>query len=1135
MIYSKTKRLLAFLLVLTFMATQFLVPAYAVQDDPLALVKEYLGNFEDDDLLTIANINTITAMLGGGAAPMTFSIASAEVATQKDFVKSLLLQTGLKEHQFANGPADDPFFNYGEMARISGFFEKWVYEPNKETDVLDLSNMLDAVVPAYNALRNAVNAANPTPYFVNGMAVPIFPYGDSPTAKYNDTTGEGIARYVVYVDTNYDSDADGKLDHIKVLVQLPRAAVEKGMKVSTIYEARPYVEGTNGSVSTTAALRGWGDVWLAANGPFTHDMLHGTAPQRVPTGEATTKQMVQNADYKDWYYNYSYSSTNTSATVTFDTGNENCYENLNWYDYFLTRGFAYVTSAGLAALNSGGISTYGADIEIDAFKCVIEWITGDRKAYTDKTGTIEVKADWSNGNIGMTGRSYAGGTQYALSTTGVKGLKAIVPVAGTASYYDYQNSGGGLTGSNTYTQGMAWYINSRLGASDWSTVRDRQAGYIQQMVAEATALNGNYGDHWARREYTVDGWFKDWGPSKIQTPMLIVHGVNDDNVRAKQTIDMYNAAKFAGVPVKMIWNQGEHMTPSFPLGTPTTAEAITGTMRPHGMYVGTFDLNGKQTELTYDEVLNLWFSHYLYGVDNKVLDVLPNVIAQDNYITPEGNGANVWVHYDAWEPFVTRYISNEYNVARVAPAPFGIASFEDPSLIAPEYVEEDAIPPASEAAVAASASTATEAVSVVATQTAAVEGSNVVTLSSNSAASLNINNLRTPTAGSVLYAVDLPQDITIKGVVEVNIRAAFNTLGSTTATDNLRMHVTLAEVPETANTARYYGAANVGTAPGRTMVAQRGAYMGSGVTNFNLVRFTQITNGAYRQITKGWFDLCNPLAGFEAYKSDIKDKIVPTENIGVFHDYTVYLQPTIHSAKEGNKLVALITFGVASPASTSGNAAYTVDVDLDHTYVALPSAYEADLVGEETVPEPLELIVTNDKDDIAAGDYFTVDVAVSRKIEGNVAVLDFEYDKTLFEYASVSVPTGASVINSEDKEFGRRVTVMIPDYEMQDLVSVMLRALQGVSEPCDLLKVVANIVVLDEKVESGKKVITLDSVLGFIPYPRIDEFNLIVLSDAIDAFGKKADSPDWIDVRKFDINRNNEIDISDIVYIASKI
>ncbi len=118
------------------------------------------------------------------------------------------------------------------------------------------------------------------------------------------------------------------------------------------------------------------------------------------------------------------------------------YEDLEWYDYYLVRGFAVVECGGLGTKGSDGFETCGTDLEIDAFKCVIEWLHGDRVAYTDKTSNITIAADWSSGKVGMTGRSYAGTTQFGLATTGVAGLETIVPVAGIASWYEYTNSQG---------------------------------------------------------------------------------------------------------------------------------------------------------------------------------------------------------------------------------------------------------------------------------------------------------------------------------------------------------------------------------------------------------------------------------------------------------------------------------------------------------------------------------------------------------------------------------------------------------------------------------------------------------------------------------------------------------------------
>lgn len=161
--------------------------------------------------------------------------------------------------------------------------------------------------------------------------------------------------------------------------------------------------------------------------------MYSQPDARMPEGETTTAEHAQDADINEWYYWNPYERM-------FD------YEDLDWYDYYLSRGFAVVESGGLGTHGSDGFETCGTDLEIDAFKCVIEWLHGDRVAYTDKTNNITIDADWSNGKVGMTGRSYAGTTQFGLATTGVAGLETIVPVAGIASWYEYTNSQGTATG-----------------------------------------------------------------------------------------------------------------------------------------------------------------------------------------------------------------------------------------------------------------------------------------------------------------------------------------------------------------------------------------------------------------------------------------------------------------------------------------------------------------------------------------------------------------------------------------------------------------------------------------------------------------------------------------------------------------
>ena len=78
--------------------------------------------------------------------------------------------------------------------------------------------------------------------FADGMAQPVFTYSDARAEGYTNANSE-LWRFCVYVESDYDTDLDGKCDLMKVYVQVPRAAVESGeggWKTPVLYEARPY-------------------------------------------------------------------------------------------------------------------------------------------------------------------------------------------------------------------------------------------------------------------------------------------------------------------------------------------------------------------------------------------------------------------------------------------------------------------------------------------------------------------------------------------------------------------------------------------------------------------------------------------------------------------------------------------------------------------------------------------------------------------------------------------------------------------------------------------------------------------------------------------------------------------------------
>ena len=391
---------------------------------------------------------------------------------------------------------------------------------------------------------------------------------------------DGIMHYCVYVETDHDTDCDGKRDLVKVLVSLPKEAVSENGATPAIFEARPYITGT---VSDDGAEA------LSRKGDFKAADMYASPAPRKPDGTVSTAEMIKSSDPDDW----------------------NFYEDLHWYDYFLVRGFAVIECGGLGTKGSEGFEACGTDLETDAFKCVIEWLHGDRTAYASKDSAMAVHADWCSGRVGMTGRSYGGTIPFALACTGVKGLETIVPVAGIASWYDYYNSQGTKFSKDTLTELAAFCSGRYLDKADWSKISNKYGCYLYNMDLEERASNGDYTDFWKLRDYTAEA-------VDIKCPALIVQGLNDDNVRTKQFELMYRAYRKAGAECKVILHQGSHITPAFP-------EA--------GYEI---DINGE----SYNELLNRWFTHFLCGAENDA-EKMPGFTVQSN---TDGS----WECFDKW-------------------------------------------------------------------------------------------------------------------------------------------------------------------------------------------------------------------------------------------------------------------------------------------------------------------------------------------------------------------------------------------------------------------------------------------------------------------------------------------------------
>lgn len=179
-------------LLLTLVMVQSLLPgtALAVNDSSAPAV-----TYAD-----LADING-TALVPDGAGENT-------ELTVADAVRALLLWTGMTEQQLGSFPDD-----YLAQARSMGMIDT-------DTDAdapctLAAYRQMKAVA---DQMYDALHANKLQPLYMNGMAQPIFPYTTGEVTEGYSNDESDIIRYCVYVETNYDTDDDGKLDLVKAPV-----------------------------------------------------------------------------------------------------------------------------------------------------------------------------------------------------------------------------------------------------------------------------------------------------------------------------------------------------------------------------------------------------------------------------------------------------------------------------------------------------------------------------------------------------------------------------------------------------------------------------------------------------------------------------------------------------------------------------------------------------------------------------------------------------------------------------------------------------------------------------------------------------------------------------------------------------
>lgn len=339
-------------------------------------------------------------------------------------------------------------------------------------------------------------------------ATPIFKNGEAQIVEAFTTPSEWL-RHDLFVETEFDTDGDGKLDRMHVSVTRPKQTESEGLKLPIIYVSSPYFAGVAPNVD--------GLFWDVKHelGEMAKPRVH---PEVTRMGE---RPIISNSHIKKW----------------------------------VPRGYIVVHSSSPGTGLSQGSPTVGGDNESLAPKAVIDWLNGRAKGFTEPYENEPVEAYWSTGKVGMTGTSYNGTIPLAAATTGVDGLEAIIPIAPNTSYYHYYRSNGLVRSPGGYLGEDIDVLYDFIHSGDETkrpynnkTVRDTE------MKNGMDRITGDYNNFWAGRDY-----LNDMKPMKAA--LLMSHGFNDWNVMPEHSYRIYKTAKEKGLPVQTYYHQNGHGGP----------------------------------------------------------------------------------------------------------------------------------------------------------------------------------------------------------------------------------------------------------------------------------------------------------------------------------------------------------------------------------------------------------------------------------------------------------------------------------------------------------------------------------------------------------------------------------------------
>ena len=912
-----------------------------------------------------------------------------------------------------------------------------------------------------------------------------------PTFVYNNRIMEQV-----FVEAPIDSDENGTRDLLKVYIYRPAESGKDGVKVPVLLHHSPYISGGNSATNLDHVIEARDDTpstthytyadvatkqvqakdWPWTDDAFTvNDAVFGTIAIPAARGPKPNPDGITGS---------AFSETPNSAPT-----------NTNWKGYLISSGYAYALAGHIGTRYSDGIPSSSDVDEAVAIMAVIKWFNGEARAYADRDATVEVKAtEWCNGNVAMEGTSYPGTTPVVAAGTGVRNLKAIFPKASVPNWYNYYRQNGALHSPDLYAgEDALKHAEYNFSARGVVTpeVSAVAAAKFNSMLIRGDRDTGSYNGFWDQRNLMRNLDLLQKGREDDPIGVIIQHGFNDHNVLPIMSDQLYRAVKDKAplAPVKIYWHLNVH----------TDIQMVGGLF----------------------EWTHKWLDHFLYGIDNNVVEDMPEV-------TIANNTTGVFETFDSWPIPGAEYQRIFFNPAPEGSGAGTLAPAAPMAGTTGTFVDDK-----DDYSKGANQRTGG------AYQTYAASWERRALLSATGA----VPDLNAVNGNRLAYVSEpLTEDLRMSGVAKITLnltpdKAKGNISAAIIEIGRNNRPLPYGDSGGSALNLTSVGGKNYAAVSNASALSTTGSYTlpRTGTTAIGSVSASRnqalnSTMSEYKFIVRAHVDVRNPNPSGKIYTDAAATNFIPeyyyqeTEIVaGQPNTYTFEFQPYDYTFKAGQQ-IAVLVYSTDYRHTTIPADVTTFTMDLSKSYVDIPFVNDT----LEDIDVGLDLSLS--KNVINPGDYVNVAASLTKEVKGNVAVLDFAFDKTQFEYANFSVPAGATLLLSEDTAEGRRLVVMVPDYAMTDLVTVMLYAKAEFSGAANI-GAVARIVQKDA--DATKEIITLTNNISTIP--ELGPIDLIELSNAIDAFGKTSFDYDWPAVRKYDLNNNGRIDIQDISELAMKV